>query len=58
MRKRISEIIELSQDNDLVSSIYDIVMMAAIIISIIPLASSRHIPFSTTWISLPPFCLS
>lgn len=32
MRKRIYEIIELSQDNDLVSAIYDIVMMAAIII--------------------------
>lgn len=45
MRKRIYEIIELSHDNDLVSSIYDIVMMAAIIISIIPLAFKQTYTF-------------
>lgn len=45
MRKRIYEIIELSQDNDLVSSIYDIVMMVTIIISIIPLAFKQTYTF-------------
>ena len=38
MRKRIYEIIEVSKDNDKVSLAYDILMMCAIIISIIPLA--------------------
>lgn len=45
MRKRIYEIIELSQDNDRVSSIYDILMMVAIIISIIPLAFKQTYTF-------------
>lgn len=45
MRKRIYEIIELSQDNDCVSSVYDILMMAAIIISIIPLAFKQTYTF-------------
>lgn len=45
MRKRIYEIIELSQDNDFVSSVYDILMMAAIIISIIPLAFKQTYTF-------------
>lgn len=38
MRKRLYEIIEVSKDNDTVSLIYDVVMLCAIIISIIPLA--------------------
>lgn len=38
MRKRLYEIIEVSQDNDRISLGYDILMMCAIIISIIPLA--------------------
>ncbi len=38
MRKRLYEIIEVSQDNDRVSMAYDILMMAAIVISIVPLA--------------------
>lgn len=38
MRKRIYEIIEVSKDNDKVSMAYDILMMIAIVISIIPLA--------------------
>lgn len=38
MRKRVFEIIEVSQDNDTISSAYDIVMMISILISIIPLA--------------------
>ncbi len=38
MRKRIFEIIEVSKDNDKISTAYDILMMAFIVISIIPLA--------------------
>lgn len=38
MRKRLYEIIEVSQENDKVSMTYDVLMMCAIIISIIPLA--------------------
>lgn len=38
MRKRIYEIIEVSKDNDKVSMAYDILMMIAIVISIVPLA--------------------
>lgn len=38
MRKRIFEIIELSDGNDKLSRIYDLTMMCAIIISLIPLA--------------------
>ena len=38
MRKRLYEIIEVSRDNDKVSMSYDIAMMCAIIISIVPLA--------------------
>ncbi len=38
MRKRLYEIIEVSQDNDKVSMAYDIFMMCSIVISIIPLA--------------------
>jgi voltage-gated potassium channel len=38
MRKRIFEIIENSEGNDLASSVYDIVMLVTIVVSIIPLA--------------------
>lgn len=38
MRKRLFEVIETSEGNDLVSSLYDIVMLVAIVTSIIPLA--------------------
>ena len=38
MRKRLYEIIEVSQNNDRFSAAYDIVMMIAIVVSIIPLA--------------------
>ena len=38
MRKRLFEIIEVSKNDDVASAIYDIVMMCAIVISIIPLA--------------------
>ena len=38
MRKRIFEIIEVAQDRDKLSAAYDLMMMCAIVISIIPLA--------------------
>lgn len=38
MRKRIFEIIELSDGNDKLSRLYDVVMMCAIVISLVPLA--------------------
>lgn len=38
MRKRAFEVIEVSKDNDILSSIYDVFMMIAIIASLIPLA--------------------
>ena len=41
MRKRLFEIIEVSQDGDRVSAVYDITMMVAIVISIIPLAFKK-----------------
>lgn len=45
MRKRIYEIIEVSQDNDKLSAIYDVVMLIAIIISIVPLAFKKSYTF-------------
>lgn len=44
MRKRLYEIIEVSQDGDRISAIYDITMMVAIVISIIPLAFKNPYP--------------
>ncbi|SDA60745.1 voltage-gated potassium channel [Butyrivibrio sp. INlla18] len=41
MRKRIFGIIETSEENDKISSIYDAVMLLAIIISIVPLAFKK-----------------
>lgn len=38
MRKRIFEIIEVSDDNDRLSSIYDMTMLSLIIVSLVPLA--------------------
>ena len=38
MRKRIFEIIEMSDGNDVISSIYDALMMITIVISLVPLA--------------------
>ena len=42
MRKRLFEIIEVSKDNDTISSIYDVLMMISIIVSIIPLAFKQN----------------
>lgn len=47
MRKRLFEIIEVSQDGDKVSAVYDISMMIAIIISVIPLAFKNPHPVFT-----------
>ena len=47
MRKRLYEIIEVSQDGDKVSAIYDIAMMIAIIISVVPLAFKNPYPIFT-----------
>lgn len=44
MRKRIFEIIETAKDDDKISSIYDAVMLLAIIISIIPLGFKQSFP--------------
>ena len=45
MRKRLFEIIEVSENNDTVSHVYDFVMLAAIVISIIPLAFKESYTF-------------
>lgn len=45
MRKRIYEIIEVSEEGDKLSLGYDFLMMCAIIISILPLAFKRSITF-------------
>lgn len=45
MRKRIYEIIELSQDYDIPSRIYDIFMISTILLSILPLSFKEQIPF-------------
>lgn len=44
MRKRIFEIIELSENDDKVSSAYDAIMLLAIIVSIVPLGFKNTIP--------------
>lgn len=38
MRKKLFEVIECSQDDNKLSNVYDIVMMATISISLVPLA--------------------
>jgi voltage-gated potassium channel len=45
MRKRIYEIVEISEEDDKVSSIYDAVMLFAIIVSIIPLGFKQSFRF-------------
>lgn len=45
MRKRLYEIIEVSKNNDKASMAYDIVMMCAIAVSIVPLALKKLIVF-------------
>ena len=59
MRKRLYEIIEVSKDNDRASLGYDILMMCAIIISIIPLAFKETNPvfIITDWITVGLFII-
>ena len=38
MRKRLFEVIEASKDGDTLSSIYDIVILVTVIVSLVPLA--------------------
>lgn len=45
MRKRIYEIIELSDGNDKLSSIYDAFMLVLIVLSLVPLAFKSESPF-------------
>ena len=47
MRKRIFEIIEASQGNDTLSSIYDYFMIVIIVVSLIPLAFKETLPAFT-----------
>lgn len=48
MRKKIYEIIELDENNNLLSKIYDRIMQAAIVVSIIPLMFCGHNAIFTT----------
>lgn len=41
MRRRIFEVIEVAEDKDILSKVYDVFMMIVIIISLIPIASKR-----------------
>ena len=47
MRKRVFEVIEISRDNDQLSTIYDYSMMAIIILSLVPLAFKETTPLFT-----------
>ena len=44
MRRRLFEIIEVSSDNDKASMVYDVSMMIAIVVSIVPLAFKETFP--------------
>ena len=41
MRKRIYEIIEVAEDNDTISKIYDVIMMIVIVLSLLPIALKK-----------------
>lgn len=47
MRKRLFQIIEVADENDQLSNIYDLLMIAIIILSLIPLAFKSSIPVFT-----------
>lgn len=47
MRKRIFEIVEAAEKNDVISNIYDVFMMIVIIVSLVPLASKSTLPIFT-----------
>ena len=50
MRRRVFEIIEVGQENDKHSKVYDVIMMITIIVSILPLAFKRETTFFLCWI--------
>lgn len=58
-RERIFEIIELSNENDKISGIYDMIMMCAIIMSLIPLAfkESNALFIAADYITAIIFCI-
>ncbi len=49
MRQRIHQIIELAEENDITSRIYDIFMMFIIFLSLIPLAFKEQ-PLAFLWL--------
>lgn len=49
MRKRIFEIIEVAQSDDLLSKVYDIFMMLTIVASLVPLAMKQP-PVVFEWV--------
>lgn len=55
MRKRLFEIIEKSNGNDKFSSIYDVFMLAIILLSLVPLAFKN---FTCSLIHIDKFCVS
>ena len=55
MRKRIYEIIEVDNDNDLWSKVYDFIMMVLIIVSIIPMISKKEY---FTWVIADRICVT
>ena len=42
MRKRIFEVIEVAEENDLLSKVYDITMMVVIVLSLLPIALKKN----------------
>lgn len=52
MRRRIYEIIEVSEDGDSLSKVYDIFMMMCIIASLVPLAFKEQNGVLMLWIGL------
>lgn len=63
MRKRLFEIIEVAEENDILSKVYDVFMMIVIVISLIPIASKSadgafyYIEIATTIIYIIDYLL-
>ncbi len=63
MRKRLFEIIEVAEENDILSKVYDVFMMIVIVISLIPIASKSadgafyYIEIATTIIFIIDYLL-
>lgn len=52
MRKRIFEMIEVAESDDLLSKVYDIFMMLTIVFSLVPLAMKNSPTFLSGWTKL------